>query len=241
MKPLARWTIGKTIRLGEEILAHSVRLFRRLYPEFDLVVCYNNMSGDQISRLERLGVPLHGQSSSELDQPLTPVDSEPGWKYSMPGWGWKLVPPRLRRESHELWIDNDIVIRERLSSIDAWLAGRRGLISTGRQRAYGIYDELIPEGVVLCAGFFGLPPGYDFADGIRRHCQRLDGGTLGYYDEQGVTSCCVLETDPVVVPFEELSIIKTLTKPLPPGLHFVGANRTPDHQAWRDYRCYALM
>jgi hypothetical protein len=241
MKPIARWTFGKSSMLGIETLRQSVRRFRKLYPEFDLIVCHNNLTIGQKDLLLQLGVPLHEQKTNELKYELMNVDSPPGWKSAAPGWGWKLAPPRLRFSSHELWIDNDIVILERLPSIDIWLNSSRSIISTAHQRAYGIFDDSIKEGLVCSAGFFGLPPGYDFENRIYHFCQKLNGKPLGYYDEQGVTVSCVLECDPVIVPYDELTTVKELTKPFAKGLHFIGVNRTEHHENWEKYKCCILM
>lgn len=240
-RPLARWTIGAVIDQGFETLRQSIRRFRLLYKEFDLVVCRNNLESHQKRWLDRLGVELHTQKESDLGYPIASAKDPPGWKSSMPGWGWKLVPPRLRISSHELWIDNDIVFRERLPSIDEWLDTGRSIISTGLQRAYGVFDDQIKDETPYCAGFFGLPPGLDFGERIRYYCLRLEGKPLGYYDEQGVTVSVVLENNPVIVPFSELSIIKKLTKPYTKAMHFIGVNRTTNHEAWNQYKCSLLM
>jgi hypothetical protein len=237
MKPLARWTIGKTNDLGEETLRQSVKRFKIIYPEFDLIICCNNLNKSQRLRLNNLNVKVHDQNALELDYPLTPVNYPPGWKHSMPGWGWKLVPPRMRIESHELWIDNDVIIFERLDSIDEWLSSnKRSIISDGLQRAYGIFDQDIPSNIKFCAGFFGLPPCYDFAKNISKLCKRLNGEPLGYYNEQGITVLSVLQNNPIVT--SEIELIKKISKKRYKGMHFIGVNRTKDHTAWKDYKCY---
>jgi hypothetical protein len=237
MKPLARWTIGKTNELGEETLRHSIKRFKILYPEFDLIICCNNLTDSQRLKLNYLNVKIHDQQPFELDYPLVPVDAPPGWKYSMPGWGWKLVPPRLRIRSHELWIDNDLIILERLPSIEQWLSSeKRSIISDGLQRAYGIFDEDIPSNINFCAGFFGLPPNYDFSENIKKLCKKLKGEPLGYYDEQGITVLSVIQNDPIIA--SEIEIIKKITKLHYKGMHFIGVNRTKNHEAWKDYKCY---
>lgn len=241
MKPLARWTIGKANSLGEETLLQSVKRFRKIYPEFDLVICYNNLNQNQIQKLKQLNVKLYEQNSKDSVYPLESVNSSPGWKYSMPGWGWKIAPPRLRIFSHELWIDNDLIIFERLPSIDKWLTTNKSLICEGRSRAYGIFEEDIPEDKVFCAGLFGLPPNYDFAKKIEQCCVKLKESPLGYYNEQGITTLAVLDNDPVVAPLSEVCIVKVLQKPYAKAMHFIGVNRTNDHQAWKDYKCYLMM
>jgi hypothetical protein len=240
MRKIARWTIGRTNSLGEECLRHSVRRFKVLYPEFETIVCCNNLTDKQRSNLNLLNVEIHDQSSNELDYPLVDVNSPLGWKGSMPGWGWKLLPPRLEIDSYELWIDNDIIVRERVPSIDQWIGSNRSLISLSHQRAYGVFEKEIKGDICYCAGFFGLPPGFDFNSRILHHCKKLFG-PLGHYDEQGITVLCTLETDPIIVPVEELSVVKALKKPYSNALHFIGLNRTDDHKSWSDYKCYTLM
>lgn len=241
MKPLARWTLGKTTKLGEETLTQSVKRFKKIYPEFDLIICYNNLSNNQIINLKKLNVKLYEQNSCDLNYPLESVNSPPGWKHSMPGWGWKLLPPRLRISSHELWIDNDLIIRERLPSIDKWLNTNKSIISEGSKRAYGIFEEDIPSNNTLCAGLFGLPPNYNFANKIESCCIKLNGTPLGYYNEQGITVLAVLENNPLIVPLSEVSIVKVLKKPYAKAMHFIGVNRSEEHQAWKDYKCYLMM
>jgi hypothetical protein len=241
MRKIARWTIGKTNSLGEECLRQSVRRFKILYPEFEIIVCCNNLADNQRLGLNNLNVEIYDQKSNELDYPLVDVNSPFGWKGSMPGWGWKLLPPRLSINSHELWIDNDVIVRERIPSIDKWLESNRSLVSLAHQRAYGVFDQEVPGNTPYCAGFFGLPPGFDFNSRILHHCKKLNGRPLGYYDEQGVTVSCLLEADPIVIPETELSVVKILKKPYSNALHFIGLNRTNDHKPWSDYKCYTLM
>lgn len=228
------------MKAGEEILRHSIRTFQRIYPEFDVVVCWNHLTDAQLADLRSLAVPLYQQSVNDLNYQLESTDAPPGEKHSMPGWGWKLCPPRLRPETYELWLDNDILLRDRLPTIDTWLGTARTLISTGHKRAYGTFDLLVPD-VTLCAGMFGLPPYFDLAPRIYRLTEMLGGKPLGYYDEQGIVAVSVLENDPLVVPMSELLTVKELKRPLARGLHFIGANRTDRHEAWELYKCYTLM
>ena len=241
MKKIARWTIGKTNVLGEESLKLSLRRFRVIYPEFETIICCNNLTHEQRLRLNCLGCQIHDQSSEELNYPLVSIDAPIGEKNSMPGWGWKLLPPRLHMQSYELWIDNDVIVRERMPSIDKWICSDRSIVSLAHKKAYGVFDQEIPGNTPYCAGFFGLPPDFDFNSRILHYCKKLNGNPLGYYDEQGVTVSCLLEANPIVIPENELSVIKCLKKPYPNAMHFIGINRTENHKIWSDYKCYTLM
>ena len=184
-----------------------------------------------------MGERIHVQSEDQSVVSLTPHDLEKGWKDSMPGWGWKLVPPRLRLESHELWIDNDIIFNDRIVSVDKWLTSQRPIISTAHRKEYGSFklpDQFPP----VCAGFFGLPPFFNFDERIVEGCSHLD--TLGYYDEQGLVSLIVQQQNPIIVPTDELEIVKDLKLPPSPALHFIGVNRTIEHKNWNRFKMWVM-
>lgn len=243
MKPLVRWTIGPVNGCGMEILEESVKQFGRIYPEFDRVVCYNQIPISDLPEFET-EVVLYEQSSGDLayplmgyDDPLINVDAQLR-KYGMAGSGWKLCPPRLRIDTHELWLDNDIVIWERIPQINEWLVSQKNIISEGRGRIFGQFSHLVPSHLKLCAGFFGLHNGFDFNFAILEHCKLLHGGALGHYDEQGLVSAIISNSSHIVVPQTELRIVQhneILPPVRPPAIHFVGANRH-SHPAWHTYK-----
>jgi hypothetical protein len=234
-KPLARWTIGPTSNIGMEILKESVTIFEQIYPEFDTVVCYNNIEAPNLSS------KLFKQEESQIDYPLS--EAETSFenlenRAGMIGSGWKLCPPRLEINSHELWIDNDIIISGRIKEIDKWLDGDYCLVSEGRHRLYGIFEKDIKPDLKICAGLFGLPPSFDFAAKIYTNCKKeLKGIPLGHYDEQGLVASIITNSQHEIVPFSSLSIVERKEK-LPvgvPAFHFVGANRTESHSGWSQY------
>ena len=244
MKPLIRWTFGMVEKPGLEVFQMSVKRFRAIYPEFDCVICYNNLRENHLEILKNMGVDLYEQKPSDLDYPLTSVESPLGWKGAMPGWGLKLCPPRLRPESHELWVDNDILIRERLPEIDQWLNSEVPIIAKGyRYNAgyYGVFADCIDENKNCSAGFFGLPPNFDFESAILERCYRvLRGEPLGHFDEQGLVTSIVTNRDHIVA--DNVKIIKEpVSKPLPKALHFIATNRQPTHDIWRDFKCSILV
>lgn len=237
MKPLARWTIGYTESIGKDMLRESLVRFKKLYPEFDRVVCYNHIDAGELGFVKGLA-DLYEQYESEAPCPL----SKPFKDYEESvGCGWKLCPSRLRLAAHELWIDNDIIIFQRLPEIDRWLASATaGLICEGmhRRRMFGAFDHLIPPEIRACAGMFGLPPHFDFSAIALRYCRFL-GIHLGGYNEQGFTVAMVVNlNDYVFVPLTTMFIMEdqaAFPKQLPPALHFVGANRKNWHSGWKQY------
>jgi hypothetical protein len=204
----------------------------------DTVVCYNNIPYPK--ELESLGVELYAQKSEELGYPLTPPDENPTGA-GMAGSGWKLCPPRLRIEAQELWLDNDVVIRERVDEIDHWLEGGEGIISEGLHGVYGIYKRFIPRSTKMCAGVFGLPAGFDFGKEILRYCELLNGETLGHYDEQGLVAATVANMNHCVISMTNLTICESsVPRPLPSAMHFVGVNRNENHKGWNEYRTITI-
>lgn len=244
MKPLIRWTFGMVKTPGEEVFHMAAKRFKSLYPEFDYAICCNNTDQDQLDRLKKLNIDIHKQKISDLDYPLMPVDSPKGWKGAMPGWGWKLCPARLRPDGHELWVDNDILIRERLPEIDEWLNSNKLIIAQGHrydERYYGEFSHLVKGKRNFSAGLFGLPPNFDFQSRVISRCKEvLRGEPLGHFDEQGLVASIVSNNEHIVC--KSVKIIKaTPTKPFPKAMHFITTNRYHTHDDWGRYKCSILM
>lgn len=243
MKPLVRWTFGMASSTGLEILAHAVKRFRKIYPEFDYVICCNNLKPGQIEIVEKLNVRIYWQNIADLKYPLEPPTSQPGWKGMWPHLGIKLCPPRLNPEGHELWIDNDIVVRERLPTVDQWLTSDKCIITQGHGRQYAAFESYIPEEVLCSGGFFGVPPNFDLESTILHECHTiLKGKPIAYYDEQGLVTKMMTERPHFLVPMDEVLVVKELPDKhsLPPALHFIGANRTEQHPQWLQYKSYSF-
>jgi hypothetical protein len=239
MRPLVRWTIGATNALGLTILRESVESFRSAYPEFDTIICYNNMGHTALLEYDNI-LP---QEETMLPHPLRKQDVNNYGEST--GCGWKLCPPRLRPEAHELWLDNDLVICRRIEEIDAWLDGDKAIITEGlaRRRMFGVFDHLIKPDLRLCAGLFGLPPGFDFAAAISERLPLLHGLPLGGFDEQGLTASVVSNMPYIMVPLTQVHICEDHmpTGHNYPGYHFVGANRKDWHRGWRAYKVARVL
>jgi hypothetical protein len=249
MRPLARWTIGNVSHTGKEILRESVKMFKEVYPEFDYLVCCNGVNLEQFRDLE---VDLLQQEASMFPYALREHDPEDYGEAT--GCGWKLCPPRLNPDGCELWMDNDIVIMDRIQEIDDWLdAKEHSIISEGHPRArmFGLFDRFIKSGLHACAGLFGLPPKFDFKQAILPYLSVLihDSKPLGGFDEQGLTVAAVTNgTKYVIVPIDKVFIcedLSVLPTTLPPAIHFVGANRKHWHRGWKQYKlglaCHLML
>lgn len=238
-KPIARWTLGPVSPIGQEILLESIARFATVYPEFDRVVCYNNIESDIVKRFA-LYAEIHEQKESELPCLVMPPDST---KERATGCGWKLSPPRLRIDSLELFLDNDLVIFSRIQEIDDWIKSRRhGLITEGKWRLYGAFKDFVTPDKKMCAGLFGLPPFFNFEKHIKYFFSHFNQ-PLDAFDEQGMTAATVSNMKNFyVVPIKKLRIIENhdvfpdIVAEGIGGIHFVGANRKPHHYGWQNYK-----
>lgn len=234
MKPLIRYTIGRVSKTGWDILFESIRLIKKVYPEFDLVVCHNKMNHEEKLILEDINVELVNQD--KLEKTFLFIDDDEG---KIRNFSWKLMPPRLRIGSHELWVDNDIVIRDRVKGIDKWLEGKTSIIGKGFFPDYGRFVDKMAGKKSYCAGLFGLPPNFDFGKSIVELCENKP---LKGFDEQGLVAMVVTSfSDYIVLDSDSLALLSESWMPkgvkwYPNALHFARANRFDNHKCWRAYK-----
>jgi hypothetical protein len=242
MKPLARWTLGPVTATGKKILRESVKLFAKAHPEFDRVVCYNHVEASELVDLSNLA-ELVEQSANAVPCDLSLPSNDPD---EATGCGWKLSPPRLRLDAHELFLDNDLVIRERLLEIEAWLGGNSGIIAEGlhRRRMFGVFDKHIGAHIHACAGLAGFPPGFDIQEQIVNYSPFLCGKSFGGYDEQGMTTAMITNmAHYILVPLTTCHIAEDhqiFPDKMPRAVHFTGANRKEWHRGWSAYLSWPL-
>ena len=240
-QPIIRWTIGPTTKDGFEVLEKSVNRFGKIYPEFRRIVCYNQIKKNNLPYFENK-VELYEQKENDIDIMLHSYQFEPNKSGSI-GSGWKLCPPRFDKNAHELWIDNDIIIRNKISSINAWLNSENVFLCLeGKYRIYGFYDSQIPKSIKICAGFFGIPPKFDFNEKIIKKYHELKE-PLGGYNEQGLVASILSEQENCIyIPqsqFKNLEQNETLTEDFL-AIHFVGVNRSK-HKAWEEYKIKNIL
>ena len=122
-KALFRWTLGNPSELGFKIFEESlVVTMQALVAEtFDWVVCYNNLDEHQFKRLCLIvkETPIKLFQQLQKDCPVSQQNL---------GSLWKLCPPRLRMMSHEIIMDNDVVIWKRPPEIDEFLESSKVFI-----------------------------------------------------------------------------------------------------------------
>lgn len=238
-RPLARWTIGPTLNDGFACLAKSVRQFANIYPEFDLLIAHNQLTNDKIKVIESLGVETCDQMHF-----VSSLDPMPVNGYNV---HWKLYPPRFRTNAHEIVIDNDIIIRKRIREIDLFLESDSVLLYQGLNGQHGIYEDLVPTGMRVNSGIYGMPAGYDFLKEIHRVVGTVRNWN-GKFDEQGLVAATLSAYHThYIIPLTTLPIVeshfdlKALTNPLCCGHHFVGINYNENHMAWNAYNNFITL
>lgn len=236
MTPIVRWTIGPVSGEGLKVLKESVRWFSGLYPDVQKVICYNNLD----KRLLKFGDDVRLFKASKTSD----IEYEP--KNEM----WKLYPPRLEVGVHELVLDNDLIITNRFDELDDFFNGDHTILLHGRNRFYGKYDHLVPQGCLINGGLFGMPPGFDFADKINHICQYdEDRCWKNRSDDQGVIAaalldcrgCCVIPNSVVLNydPFFDKGLPHEMMA-RKSGVHFIGINRSK-HPGWEYYKTLLLL
>lgn len=230
MMPLVRWTIGPVHDLGFSVLRHSVNQMRRIYGDMmRYVICYNGLSDGQLCKIRDLGCRCVDQQQHELALLIPPPCKEGGP-------AWKLYPPRLSPESHEIFIDNDLVLRSRLAALDQFIGDQKGIIVTRAvRRCYGVFEPFVRDELLINTGLVGLPPNFDWADNLNYYIKSSGIHRWnGHFDEQGLVAA-VVQSHPVNI-IDGISVCwsEREYKPSNLGMHFVGVNQG-DAAYWLRY------
>jgi len=228
---LLRWTVGNCSGTGMEILEESVKWVKRLYPELRLMLCYNHESVPD--KVRHLGVELYRQShSSEMEYP--PKNEI-----------WKLYPPRLNPDGHEIFMDNDVVMVRRCEEVEKYLeSDSHALLYEGVYGVHGKYPYT-KDGIKVNSGIFGLPPGFDFAGAIKE-LQKNDRirDWEQKWDDQGVVGSILSRMPYFFIRQAQVPCCGNTLQEVPQknglhvgevGFHFVDSNHGNDSQ-WKLYK-----
>lgn len=188
-----------------------------------MVVCYNNQESNCLDFIKSLGVDV-------LDQSTFPK------KFEVKDAFWKLVPFRLRPEGYEIFIDNDLVIWDKIPEVDQFLDSKATLIYQGMWGKHGVYN--LPVEFNVNSGIFGVPPNFDLEkhvlDSWKDPYLELEDKTIEFdrFSEQGLVGTALLKNESyIVIPQCRIPILETYfsyelhRKNLnAKGFHFVGSN-----------------
>ena len=227
IKPLIRFHIGPASDSGFDCLGRSIVQIQKLYPSSDIVVCYN-CDKQKITHLEH--VTLFDQSPHANDE-LPPM-----------GVAWKLYPPRLDLNRHEIIIDNDIILENRIPEIDKFLQSHEHcLLLEGESRTYGRFARHVPAGLKINSGIYGMPPGFDFEPYVQfysgKEWEINASGTHAKnktFDEQGLVAFILSNQPHIIIPSTTVTNCEKIWVP-GSGMHFISLNRTTHHQPYQNY------
>lgn len=223
-KPLLRWTVGPVSPLGFEILAHSVHCFKAINNDFDLMICHNQLNNSQLDFLKTLDVDLYCQD-----------DYQHKFVFPPKSCGWKLYPPRLRPDAHEIIMDNDLVLFTDQFLRD-FVTGDSFLITEALARRLGAFAKYVPAEIKMNTGLIGLPPGFDFESEIS--AIQIKSGQKqfeSFFDEQGLVTAIISKYKYTLIALDKIWVCADQFRKTPFGAHFVKANRGYVEQ-WNAYR-----
>ncbi len=226
-KPLIRWSLGPGSAAGQLVLIRSISLLRGLFGNsVDYIVCHNQLAQSQLSFLQDTGVFLFDQEHARFSLPFEPANV-----------AWKLYPPRLRPASHELFIDNDILLWQIPQPIHDFLLTDAVVYTHGLFRAYGGFAESVPVHANINTGIFGVPPLFDLGKYLVSLMEASSSQLwLDRFDEQGmVSSILALHPRQLEISLDDVSICHDGARPAARcGHHFVSIN-SGDLRGWRNF------
>lgn len=197
MKPLVKWVIGPVSSSGFSCLKFSIRNFLELYKDrFEYVICYNNLNEREINFIKQFNVPLYNQED---------FCKRVNWGVPF-GCIWKLFVPKFGT-SHEITLDNDLIIRKRLPQIEEFLDSQnKFLITEALKRNYGIFDNKVKSDIKYNTGLLGIPPNYDITAMVDKTLKQFKIEWKTWFDEQGLTSYLIQDEDVIFVPLRQINV-----------------------------------
>lgn len=220
MKPLFRITLGSVSKYGIYLAKTNYKLLKKNYPEADIVFCCNNSSENIVNKFSCDIIYQQNYINSISCQPFKE--------------SWKLYPPRLRLNSHEIVLDNDILLLKRIPEIDEFLKSEKALLLNAQRRVYGSFCDLVKKDLNINSGIYGMPPNYDFKLEIEALLKKIPKKLFDVWcDDQGIVAGCLQQIPHIIIksvkncrPEEEIrtSVLNDY------GFHLIGANRNmSDH------------
>jgi hypothetical protein len=226
-KPIIRWIIGPCHAAGFESLTQSIKRFKRIYGGcFYYIICFNQLDEFHQSKLPVNSVDAiinQNDYRNELDKPPPQIGN------LIAGPCWKLYPPRLSANQHEIIIDNDVIIYKRFPEIEKFLeTDDLFLISQAFQRSYhGRFEKLVKDNFNINSGLVCLPPKFDYAAKINNLIRETKGTWQTHFEEQSLVATVLQDENVEIIPINKIQV----SGPTPGfkigscGTHFCGVNK----------------
>lgn len=206
-KPLFRWIIGDSNSNGLCVFSHAIKNIIRLYKNnFDFLICSNAINlncKDEIKKIaQKFNIEIYEQSW--FDFPLnkntileTPIGRQ--------GSFWKICPPRLRIDSHEIICDNDIIIINPINAIFEFLQKDKILMMKEDAFCVGKYFPIFKENENYNSGLYGLPPHYNFNEDLKTTWEKNSRHhNLIWRDEQGLVTGTLKKHEHITITSNEI-------------------------------------
>lgn len=227
-KPLARWTIGNTTKDGYNCLLLSIESFLKFY-DTDVVILYN---------CDKKLLPKDLKKYNLIDQ-QNHLQIGPTPK----GVAWKLYPPRIDQTRHEISIDNDIILENKIEEIESFFNSDVTLLLEDKGRTYGRFNLHVPPNFHINSGIYGMPPNFDLASFVKFYAGSEWEKNALYehdknetFDEQGLIALALLSYKHyIIIPNKKITHCEYALKK-GQGYHFIGLNRTKFHSSFRLYQ-----
>lgn len=228
MKPIFKWTIGETNKNGYECLIMSIFSFKKFF-DIEVFICHNCLKNKIPNELNQFHLLDQSKYKNDIPKPK--------------GVAWKLYPPRIDENNHEVSIDNDIVITKKINQIELFLKSNCTLMLEDTSRAYGRFDKHIPANLKINSGIYGMPPNFELKKFIKFYSgEEWQKNALNQYnasetfDEQGIIALALLSNSRyIIIPN---TIITNCENDLieGDGFHFIGLNRKKFHRPFRLFK-----
>lgn len=162
-----------------------------------------------------------------LDQEKISADFNP----KPMGCAWKLYPPRINPEVHEIFMDHDLVVWDRLVCMDDFLNNNDFFLKIRGPRLYGRFENQVKKEFFLNSGLFGLPPRFEF-DLKMVDCWRE------YFDDQGFIASQICKQEKILEE-DVLACNRKIQVYLPKvkAYHFTHVKR---NETWNQFKKYKI-
>lgn len=213
-KPLIRWTIGGNISNKSILcLKLSIKYIKNIYKNnVDYLICYNNLTENNIKKLPKNIDKISVDNYNNLYKIVMPKNTT----------GWKLCPPRIRLDSHEVILDNDVIIYKDL--FKQFFISNKIYITEGLGAKSPNLKKFINKNFNINSGVICLPPGFDFLNEVKNIINTYKINFTNHFDEQSIIAMVVFNKDYKIISKEDVCICDKFLKIGNYGMHFVRLN-----------------
>lgn len=233
-KPIIRWTIGCCLPQGLKVLRESMRSAKRIFGDHCRYFVYYNQLED--AALDFCTDVIPTITIKKQDWADCPFPNQPTATCFVDGRYlrntricngslWKLCPPRLDMDCHEIHMDNDLILVRMSKKIKNFLSNNIPLVLQDKVRFFGRYDHLFDKSVIgYNSGLVGLPPSFDLKTKLINLWQEQGRPTnISYAEEQAFVCKVLTENKHILIENKELVEFSA------DGFFVLNAKRTIDH------------